>query len=68
MSLIVEKVRQEIITAIKNDRLVLPTLPEVALRVREVADDPNADLEKLYDTLDGRELSAGSLLGRRLFS
>ncbi|MES2978839.1 MAG: cell division protein ZipA C-terminal FtsZ-binding domain-containing protein [Pseudomonadota bacterium] len=28
----------------------------------------NADLEKLYDTLDGRELSAGSPLGRRLFS
>ncbi len=28
----------------------------------------NADLEQLYDTLDARELSAGSLLGRRLFS
>jgi hypothetical protein len=28
----------------------------------------NTDLEKLYDTLDARELSAGSLLGRRLFS
>ena len=28
----------------------------------------HADLEKLYDTLDARELSAGSLLGRRLFS
>ena len=28
----------------------------------------NADLEKLYDTLDARELSAGSPLGRRLFS
>ena len=28
----------------------------------------HADLEKLYDTLDGRELSAGSALGRRLFS
>lgn len=28
----------------------------------------HADLEKLYDTLDGRELSAGSPLGRRLFS
>jgi hypothetical protein len=27
-----------------------------------------ADLEKLYDTLDARELSAGSALGRRLFS
>lgn len=28
----------------------------------------HADLEKLYDTLDGRDLSAGSVLGRRLFS
>ena len=28
----------------------------------------NTDLEKLYDTLDARELSAGSPLGRRLFS
>lgn len=28
----------------------------------------NEDLEQLYDTLDGRELSAGSVLGRRLFS
>ena len=47
MSQIVEKVRQEIITAIKSDQLVLPTLPEVALKVREVADDPNADIDKL---------------------
>jgi hypothetical protein len=28
----------------------------------------NTDLEKLYDTLDARELSAGSSLARRLFS
>ena len=28
----------------------------------------HADLEQLYDTLDGRDLSAGSVLGRRLFS
>ncbi len=27
-----------------------------------------SELEKLYDTLDGRELSAGSVLARRLFS
>ena len=27
-----------------------------------------AELEQLYDTLDGRELSAGSALARRLFS
>lgn len=28
----------------------------------------HADLEQLYDTLDSRDLSAGSVLGRRLFS
>jgi hypothetical protein len=28
----------------------------------------HADLEGLYDTLDGRDLSAGSVAGRRLFS
>mgnify|MGYP007005107942 len=27
-----------------------------------------ADLELLYDQLDGRDLSAGSVLARRLFS
>lgn len=47
MSQVVERVRQEIVNAIKNDQLVLPTLPEVALRVREVADDPDADLDQL---------------------
>ncbi|WP_027328869.1 HDOD domain-containing protein [Marinimicrobium agarilyticum] len=47
MSHVVERVRQEIVNAIKNDQLVLPTLPEVALRVREVADDPDADLDQL---------------------
>lgn len=47
MNLIVDKVRQEIIRAIESDQLVLPTLPEVALRVREVAEDPRADMEQL---------------------
>jgi hypothetical protein len=28
----------------------------------------HADLEQLYDTLDARELAAGSALGRRVFS
>lgn len=53
MSQIAEKVRQDIISAIKNDRLVLPTLPEVAIRVREVADDPNSDIEKLANVIGG---------------
>ncbi|GAB1258183.1 HDOD domain-containing protein [Aurantivibrio plasticivorans] len=47
MSQLAENVRGEIIDAIDNDKLVLPTLPEVALQVREVADDPNADINKL---------------------
>jgi len=47
MSHVVERVRDEIISAIKNDQLVLPTLPEVALQVREVADDPDASLDQL---------------------
>ncbi|ABE44509.1 cell division protein ZipA C-terminal FtsZ-binding domain-containing protein [Polaromonas sp. JS666] len=34
----------------------------------EAMDVIHADLEQLYDTLDGRDLSAGSVLGRRLFS
>ncbi len=51
MSQVVEKVRLEIISAIKNDQLVLPTLPEVALKVREVADDPNADIDKLVGVI-----------------
>lgn len=47
MNPIAEKVRQEIVIAIEKDQLVLPTLPEVALKVREVADDPDADIDKL---------------------
>lgn len=53
MSQIVEKVREEIITAIKNDQLVLPTLPEVALKVREAADDPDTDIDTLTFVIGG---------------
>lgn len=51
MNPIAEKVRQEIITAIEKDQLVLPTLPEVALKVREVADDPDADIDTLTSVI-----------------
>ena len=34
----------------------------------EAMEGIHADLEQLYDTLDARDLSAGSALGRRLFS
>lgn len=51
MSQIVERVSRDIIAAIKNDHLLLPTMPEVALKVREVADDPNADIDKLASVI-----------------
>ena len=47
MSKLADKVQQELIQAIDNDELVLPTLPEVALRVRETAEDPNASIQDL---------------------
>lgn len=47
MSKFAEKVQQDLIQAIENDELVLPTLPEVALRVREAAEDPNIGIPQL---------------------
>ena len=43
MDQLVEEVRAELIDAIRNNRVVLPTLPEVALEVREAVEDPRAD-------------------------
>ena len=53
MSQLADKVREDIKTAILKDKLVLPTLPEVALKVREVADDPNSDIDKLAGVIGG---------------
>jgi HD-like signal output (HDOD) protein len=48
----IEQVRQALLKAIDNDQLVLPTLPEVALRVREIASDPNADVKRLSKAIE----------------
>jgi HD-like signal output (HDOD) protein len=59
---------------IKQDTLVLPTLPEVALKVRQAADDPEVNLNHMADII-GRDpaLSLGmikvansALLGRSI--
>lgn len=47
MSNVVDQVSEEIISAIDSDQLVLPTLPEVALRVRDVAEDGESNLQDL---------------------
>ena len=43
MDQVVQEVRDELIDAIKSNRIVLPTLPEVALKVRDAAEDPRTD-------------------------
>lgn len=42
-TILVEKIRQ--------DALVLPTLPEIALRVRKAADDPEVNLNRMSDII-----------------
>jgi HD-like signal output (HDOD) protein len=45
--------QESIIDDLENDRLPLPTLPEVAIKVRETADDENAsitDVAKIIET------------------
>jgi len=47
MSDLITQVKQDIVESIKSDALVLPTLPEVALRVRQEAEDPDSSLNSL---------------------
>lgn len=51
MNQVVDTVRQELMSAIESDQLVLPTLPEAALRVREIAEDPDASIAQLGDVI-----------------
>ena len=43
----IEEIRTELLHAIDSDQLVLPTLPEVALQIREKASDPDVDVGSL---------------------
>ncbi len=47
MDPLAEKVAQKINQLIDTDRLVLPTMPEMALKVREVSEDPDAGIYDL---------------------
>ena len=51
MSELLESIKNDIINAIDKDQLVLPTLPEVALQVREAASDENVNIKKLSDVI-----------------
>ncbi|WP_100642971.1 HDOD domain-containing protein [Alteromonas facilis] len=42
---------QTLVDKINNDTLVLPTLPAIAMRVRETAQDPDVNLNKMADVI-----------------
>ncbi len=47
MTTLIETVATDLIQQIKDDTLVLPSLPEVCLKVRDVAEDVNATIPQL---------------------
>ncbi|NVK36839.1 MAG: HDOD domain-containing protein [Gammaproteobacteria bacterium] len=51
MASLLETVANELITQIKNDTLVLPSLPEVCLKVRDVAEDIESTIPQLADLI-----------------
>ena len=51
---LVQQVKQDIIQALENNELVLPTLPEIALQVREVAENVTSSISDLTKIL-GRD-------------
>ncbi len=51
MSITSDEIFNELNEAIENDTLLLPSLPEVALKVRDVAEDENATTQQVVDIL-----------------
>ena len=48
----IEQISAEILHALDHDKLVLPTLPEVALKVREVSTDPDVDIATMARVIE----------------
>ena len=61
MNMLAEKVQQALVTAIDNDDLVLPTLPEVALQIRKAAEDPEISVSDLSKVI-GRDTALSARL------
>jgi len=51
MSNLVETVSNDIIEALQNDQLTLPSLPEVALKVRDIAEKDDSTITDLTDII-----------------
>lgn len=54
---------QDILTALENNKLRLPTQPEVAVRIRETADDPNVSGKSLADVINKDPALTARLIG-----
>ena len=52
MSETIEQISKELLNALENDQLVLPTLPEVALKVREASANPDIDVATLAKVIE----------------
>jgi len=52
MSELGQKIKDDILIAIDNDTLVLPTLPEVALNVREITESEDSSIADLIDVIN----------------
>ena len=61
MSELAEKVQQDLVEAIDNDDLVLPTLPEVAMQIRRAAEDPEISVSNLSKVI-GRDTALSARL------
>jgi HD-like signal output (HDOD) protein len=61
MSELAEKVQRDLVEAIDNDDLVLPTLPEVALQIRKAAEDPEISISSLSKVI-GRDAALSARL------
>ncbi|MDX1634037.1 MAG: HDOD domain-containing protein [Marinobacter sp.] len=51
MPTIADQIKDDLITAIENDKLVLPTLPEAALKVREIAESEDSAIQDLVKVI-----------------
>ncbi|HEY3698518.1 MAG TPA: HDOD domain-containing protein [Spongiibacteraceae bacterium] len=52
MSETIEQISKELLYALESDQLVLPTLPEVALKVREASANPDVDVATLAKVIE----------------
>lgn len=51
MPTIVDTIKEDLLAAIENDKLVLPTLPEAALQVREIAESEDSSIMDLVKVI-----------------